>query len=290
VRIIERPEAVLGDCRLLLRPETFYLHGIEAADALRNVPEEFQREQVDLIEQALRLVQRHHPMAFDHLCELVQVIALKPAASGNYSNISYSDLAGAFILSAVQEPYWIADALIHETFHNRLFFIQEMDPILADPDDEKGYYSPWREDLRPLNGLLHAVYVYVQVCRFWCAVWRSTETSGIKREYVQDQGARASLQLRIAAHLLRQFGKFTAQGSELFEALENNVDAVCAEVEAAGMRADGAAMIVRSNGQIVFGEIGSNGEPLSIVDTVRQHAFRYDKRAQCPHLETILNP
>jgi HEXXH motif-containing protein len=289
VRIIERPEAALGDYRLLLRPETFYLPGIEAAEALRNLPEEFQKEQVGLIEQALRLVQRHHPMAFHHLCELVQVIALKPAASGNFSNISYSDLAGAFILSAVQEPYWIADALIHETFHNRLFFIQEIDPILADPDDESGYYSPWRDDLRPLNGLLHAIYVYVQVCRFWCAVWRSTETSGIRREYVQDQGARASLQLQIAAHELRKFGKFTAQGSELFEALENDVDAVAAEVEAAGMREDGTAMIVRSNGLIVPAEIGSNREPLSIIDTVRRHAYHYDKKSQCSDLDTILN-
>ena len=30
--------------------------------------------------------------------------------------------------------------------------------------------SPWREDLRPPSGLLHAVFVFVELRRFWAYV------------------------------------------------------------------------------------------------------------------------
>ena len=84
------------------------------------------------MQEGLALVARHQPAAFEHLRELVQVIAFKPPASADYSNVSFSDLPGAFILSAVREPYWMADALIHEFLHNRLFFVVERGELLAD--------------------------------------------------------------------------------------------------------------------------------------------------------------
>jgi len=55
----------------------------------------------------------------------MRVIAFNSPTEGSFPNVSFSDLPGAFILSAVREPYWLADALIHELLHNRLFFINE---------------------------------------------------------------------------------------------------------------------------------------------------------------------
>ena len=85
-----------------------------------------------LVQEGLALVERHQPAALEHLRELVQVIAFKPPAAADYSNVSFSDLPGAFILSAVREPYWMADALIHEFLHNRLFFVVDGGELLAD--------------------------------------------------------------------------------------------------------------------------------------------------------------
>lgn len=50
----------------------------------------------------------------------------------------------------------MADALIHEYFHNRLFFILDRNEILANADNNEGeeageFYSPWRDDLRPFG-------------------------------------------------------------------------------------------------------------------------------------------
>ena len=289
-RIAECPMAWRGAYELLLKPEAFYLPGIGAADVLHDVPDCFQEQQVALLEEALELIERHQPFAYEHLCEVVRVIALKPPASGQYSNVSYSDLPGAFILSAFQEPYWIADALIHELFHNRLFFIQEVEPILIEPDgaETANFYSPWRDDLRPLNGLLHALYVYIQVVRFWSCVWRSGETGGQRKAYVADQAVRGTLGVAIAASQLRRHGRFTKVGAELFAELESEAETAVSAMSALGLSSAVPAMIARPDGEIVLSGIGPHGRPLTVIDTMRQHARRHDVHRQCSDLEAIL--
>lgn len=292
-RLMKRPVARCGEYELLLKPEAFFLPGITAAEALRETAPEFQETQVGLVEDALALVERHHPLAFRHLREVVKLTALKPPAFGDYSNVSYSDLPGAFILSAVQEPYWIADGLIHELFHNRLFFIEEREAILTNAGTEDGespgeFYSPWRDDLRPLSGLLHAIYVYLAVSQFWFSVLRSGETSEPRTAYSVDQAVRATLQLRIASGLLRTYGQFGEFGADLFREMEKAVDAAWITMHEMGLSADAPAMIARGDGQIIVGGTRPDGRPLSIIETIRQHAFRYDVNHQSGDLKSLL--
>jgi HEXXH motif-containing protein len=55
----------------------------------------------------------------------------------------------------------LAEAIVHEYFHNELFLHQES-AELFDTRDEL-YYSPWRDDARPLNGLFHGAFVFTAV-------------------------------------------------------------------------------------------------------------------------------
>ncbi len=211
-RLVKRPLVQQQDLEVCLKPETFCLPTIDGAAVLIGQPDDYQYQQLPLLREALALVARHQPDALGHMCELLQVIAMKPPTVGDFSNVSFSDLPGAFILSAVKEPYWIADALIHESMHNRLFFILDRGEILEGLGEgiETGeFYSPWRDDLRPLSGLLHAVYVHLGVSKFWFSVCRSGETRGARREYAEDQAVRAILDLRIGTAQLRRHATFT---------------------------------------------------------------------------------
>jgi HEXXH motif-containing protein len=292
-RMIRRPSVRFSDFEVTLKPETFCLPGIGAADALQRVPEEFQNQQIPLIRQALALVERHQPDTLRQLGELIKVIALKPPLSGDYSNLSLSDLPGAFVLSAVPEPYWIADSLIHEFFHNRLFFITEEEPIFSEPEpdedaDEPGaFYSPWRSDLRPLSGLLHALYVYTGVCKFWFSVWQSGETDGSRRAYVEDQAVRWMYAIRIGAHQLRTRARFTEFGASLFKEMEKEAESLWAFGKTLGLKPSAPAMLVRPDGNIAIGGIDQDGRPLSIIETIRQHQKSYDKLHQCEDLDSI---
>jgi HEXXH motif-containing protein len=225
----------------------------------------------------------------EHLREMLRVIAFKPPTLGEYSNISLSDLPGASIVSALNDPYWMADALIHEMLHNRLFFILDRDEILdgvPEGDEVGAFYSPWRDDLRPLSGLLHAVYVYIGVCKFWFAAWKSGETAGARRDYAQDQAVRAALNLKIGTTQLRRHANFTTGGIGLFAEIEREADALLAEMRELSLSPHAPAVVARADGQIV--PFDKTGRAMSILDSLIEHEEKHDTARQCSDLKALL--
>ena len=288
-RLVARPVLQYEDFELSLKPETFCVPGIEMARALIDIPDDYQQQQIPLLRDALALVKRYQPFALEHLGEMVQVIALKPPATGTYSNTSFSDLPGAFILSAVNDSYWMADALIHETLHNRLFFIIERGELLEDDEDERDeLYSPWRDDLRPASGLLHAVYVYIGVAKFWLAVCASGETIGIRRELAEDQAMRAVLDLKIGIAQLRRHARFTEAGIEFFKELQREVAGLASSAHALNLSSAAPATIINGQGQMIPFAQGRDGRPVSILASIEAHAAQFDVHRQVANLVEIL--
>jgi len=289
--LVERPVARFGDFEDTLKPETFMVPGINEARRLADLPDSYQQQQVSLLQEALALVERHQPTAFEHFTHLTRVIAFKSPTEGSFSNVSFSDLPGAFILSAVPEPHWVADALIHELLHNRLYFILERGEILdrSEGDEPTEFYSPWREDLRPLSGLLHANYVYIGVARFWHAVCASGEARGLERAYAEDQAVRAVLQLKIGIAQMGRHAKFTSRGFELFRQMEREADDLLASMRRLHLSPDAPATVARSDGALVGIVSKADGRPLSILESVEAHVAEFDIHRQCPRLRAMFH-
>ena len=68
----------------------------------------------------------------------------------------------------------MAETLIHEFQHNKLSGLMDMLPLI-EPSGERGY-APWREDPRPMAGLLQGVYAFAGIVHFW-DVQRHIETA-----------------------------------------------------------------------------------------------------------------
>jgi hypothetical protein len=66
------------------------------------------------------------------------------------------------------------------------------------------------------------------------------------------------------------------------------VDAAWTTMHEMGLAADAPAMIMRGDGQIILGGTRPDGCPLSIIETIRQHAARYDVNHQSGDLESLL--
>jgi hypothetical protein len=60
----------------------------------------------------------------------------------------------------------LAATLIHEFQHSKLHGVLDLVPLHT-AGEERVHYSPWRDDSRPLEGILHAIYSYVGVTEFW---------------------------------------------------------------------------------------------------------------------------
>ncbi|WP_083418358.1 cyclophane-forming radical SAM/SPASM peptide maturase YhhB [Pseudofrankia sp. BMG5.36] len=59
----------------------------------------------------------------------------------------------------------VADSLIHEYRHQKLYLIGRSISLVS--VDRPLVRSPWREEPRPPSGLLHAVFVFVELLSFW---------------------------------------------------------------------------------------------------------------------------
>jgi uncharacterized protein len=126
-----------------------------------------------LLDQALAILNGWRPAIAQELkkiCRAVQFVR-DPAADPD-KIVSFSDNAvpGALYVSVMQrekliDAYDLADSLLHEYRHQKLYLLERISPVV-EPTTCK-VVSPWRQDLRPPSGLFHAVFVFVELRRFW---------------------------------------------------------------------------------------------------------------------------
>jgi HEXXH motif-containing protein len=286
------PVAVAANCSLVLQPEAFNLTGLTEGEPLVLVPPSYQEEHLTLTAQALDLIHRHCPATFEHFRHLIRLIALKPSRLGDYSNISHSDLPGSFVVTVANDPYLMADFFIHEFHHNRFFFVEELGAFFTQARDNlmtvNDYYSPFREDLRPLHGIFHGLYVYLAVWRFYFAVYRSGETSGLQRAAVSEQVALISTQLAIAVSQLRRYARFSRLGAKLFEAMADESARIQAMTRDLRFPNDLPSISCSDDGVFSFRCEEGSDHPLTVQRAILKHAEKYDLHRQCENLDSTL--
>ncbi|MET4920965.1 HEXXH motif-containing putative peptide modification protein [Streptomyces sp. PSRA5] len=55
----------------------------------------------------------------------------------------------------------VAESLIHESMHLQLTLVDSIEPLAV--DDRASGYSPWKDEVRPITGLLHGLYVFAVI-------------------------------------------------------------------------------------------------------------------------------
>ncbi|HZF93657.1 MAG TPA: HEXXH motif-containing putative peptide modification protein [Allosphingosinicella sp.] len=68
--------------------------------------------------------------------------------------------AGGGAVSALRS----AESIVHESMHLHLTIYERREALVADPDAE--LFSPWKQELRDVQGNLHALYVFVCIRAF----------------------------------------------------------------------------------------------------------------------------
>ncbi len=107
-----------------------------------------------------------HPAMAAEFAELVTVLTPMPPSSSGTSSATVADAFGCVFLSLAPDPETTAVTLVHEAQHTKLVALMDLFPLLV-PDRREIFYAPWREDPRPLAGLLHGTYAHLGVAAFW---------------------------------------------------------------------------------------------------------------------------
>jgi uncharacterized protein len=180
-----------------------------------------------LVARALEILGQWRPRLRAEIEEVSRAVQFvrDPAAHPD-KIVSFSDNAvpGALYVSVMQgdrmiDPYDLADSLLHEHRHQKLYLLERVLPMV-EPTTMK-VVSPWREDLRPPASLLHAVFVFAELQRFWAHV-RHTGPEHL-RPRAANQLSDTSARLRQAQETLATC-PLTPAGRALAAALDENVD------------------------------------------------------------------
>lgn len=176
-----------------------------------------------LLYEALSILHEWRPAVAQELkriCLAIQFVR-DPAADPD-KIVSFSDNAvpGALFVSVMQrdrliDAYDLADSILHEYRHQKLYLLERLAPVV-EPTTRK-VVSPWRQDLRPPSGLFHAVFVFVELRRFW----KHVRSLNLDRLNTRAENQLMDTDARLSAAFLTLAGcPLTATGRSLAAVLE----------------------------------------------------------------------
>lgn len=163
-----RQHLAIGDNDLWLRAPF--------GDAIQFEEDNVARAAKPVVQEALNIVELWRPALAAEMrmaCKAIQFVRDPLAHSDKIVSFSDNSVPGALYVSVRQgegliDPYDLADSLIHEHRHQKLYLLERHGPTVE--PTKMTVRSPWREDPRPPSGLLHAVFVFVELQRFWIYV------------------------------------------------------------------------------------------------------------------------
>lgn len=118
--------------------------------------------------------------AWDILCRCLPDLAVgfhdgldslvpRPAVPIRNLSASTGEAFGSVIIARPADSASMAATLVHEFHHNLLGGVLHMIP-LYDHDPDERFYTLWREDPRPIAGVLSGIHAFSGVTAFWRAL------------------------------------------------------------------------------------------------------------------------
>lgn len=148
---------------------------------------------------------------------------------GRLVSATNSDLLGAIFVTHHEEPALVAEQIVHETSHTRLFLIQMLDDLIEESYansswTEARHYSPWRRDPRPINGIFHGAFVFDAVAELWAGILGISTTSASLHSLGRRRLGQVIGQLQRAREVLEREAAFTAYGKAILKRLADRLD------------------------------------------------------------------
>jgi len=108
-------------------------------------------------------------------------------ALGDWHDVSHSEPRWPHLIFVSLPPpthvgdLRLAEAIVHEAMHLNLSLAEGRTSLI---EDDTQLYSPWRSTARPAGGVLHGVYVFAVLLRFFEDLDRREELSPEERRHL----------------------------------------------------------------------------------------------------------
>ena len=149
-----------------------------------------------------------------------EVLPLYKGLGQGFGSASNEAVLGFVYLPAIHTPLDVAECLVHEAMHQKLFRLESVVPLFeADSPKGESFYSPWRNDSRPLGMVLHGCYVFTFVVHLWLR-WAELAPPELSSTTAAHHTAmRRVSEVLAGLKLLREYARMTATGARLLDEL-----------------------------------------------------------------------
>ncbi|HEY2293621.1 MAG TPA: HEXXH motif-containing putative peptide modification protein [Thermoanaerobaculia bacterium] len=162
------------------------------------------------------------PTVLPTVCSLIRSLHLIDPADDEI-DISFSEPIlpfSAFVSvpgpGAVAGELRVAEALLHEAMHLQLTLVEAVVPLVM--PTEKAYFSPWRNEYRTAQGVLHALYVFRVIDAFLGKMSYEGPALGPSRGHARERRATIARQVQ-EIHDFRNCVDLTPDGAAFVDRL-----------------------------------------------------------------------
>ncbi|MER5433199.1 HEXXH motif domain-containing protein [Streptomyces sp. NPDC002588] len=123
-----------------------------------------------LLEQAWAVLLEEQPETADAMRRsLFSLTPTAPRERFRPRSVTSGDAFGGIEASEPDDAVQLAVTLVHEFQHTKLGSLLHLAPLLTRDTSAAPelWYAPWRDDPRPLEGLLQGIYAFVGIAAFW---------------------------------------------------------------------------------------------------------------------------
>lgn len=119
-----------------------------------------------LLPEAWQIIRRCLPDTADAIAAGLTSVVPAPHIPFRLPSASTGEAFGSAVISRAETPQALAAALVHEFQHIRLGGLLHL-VRLHEHDPRERLYAPWRNDPRPIGGLLQGIYAFAGVTEFY---------------------------------------------------------------------------------------------------------------------------
>jgi hypothetical protein len=186
------------------------------------------RQQIKVIDGALDYLQVSNPEVPQYFKYLTNYFVPLRPPEGTLPSSSNSSVDTMFWYSVTSQPMLMAEMIMHEFSHQRLFRLQDVDPLIDPTFHGSGWevceiYSPWRDDPRPINGVFHGFVVFTEAAGFWHSLITADILNPNDKNISERRFAMLALQLDLALKSLSEVN-LTALGSKVFDHYKSRIE------------------------------------------------------------------
>lgn len=179
------------------------------------------------IAEGWKLLVTNHREVAEEVAATLSVLAPLRVPDGGMSSCTVADAFGCLFLSLPPDARSVGLTFAHELQHAKLVALMDLFPLLESATGEL-YYAPWRDDPRPLAGLLHGTYAFAGITGFWHRQ-RARERSRSDRHHADVEFARWRTNALTAARTLVRGSRLTALGHTFATGMIDVLERYCAE-------------------------------------------------------------